>query len=80
MVRYIFCSWYVNFWNSKTKFKLILKLLFLIKIIKKIFFKLVVGILTADLISGIVHWAADSYGSVEMFLIGKVIDIDKFLK
>ena len=32
----------------------------------------VIGILTADLISGIVHWAADSYGSVEMFLIGKV--------
>ena len=31
-----------------------------------------IGILTADLISGIVHWAADSYGSVEMFLIGKV--------
>lgn len=32
----------------------------------------VIGILTADLLSGIVHWAADSYGSVEMFLIGKV--------
>jgi len=31
----------------------------------------VIGILTADLISGIVHWSADSYGSVEMFLIGK---------
>lgn len=36
-----------------------------------IFAAALVGILTADLISGIVHWAADSYGSVEMFLIGK---------
>lgn len=36
-----------------------------------IIFAAVIGILTADLISGIVHWAADSYGSVEMFLIGK---------
>lgn len=31
----------------------------------------VFGILTADLLSGLVHWAADSYGSVDMFLIGK---------
>lgn len=36
-----------------------------------IFFAAFIGILTADLLSGIVHWAADSYGSVEMFLIGK---------
>jgi len=36
-----------------------------------IIFAAVIGILTADLISGIVHWAADSYGSVEMFLVGK---------
>lgn len=34
--------------------------------------KLVIGILTADFFSGIVHWASDSYGSVEMFFIGKV--------
>lgn len=27
--------------------------------------------MTADLLSGIVHWAADSYGSVDMYLIGK---------
>ena len=36
-----------------------------------IFFAAVIAILTADLLSGIVHWAADSYGSVDMYLIGK---------
>lgn len=39
-----------------------------------------IGILTADLISGIVHWSADSYGSVEMFLIGKVNFVILFFK
>lgn len=33
----------------------------------------VIGILTADFFSGLVHWASDSYGSVDMFLIGKAI-------
>jgi len=32
----------------------------------------VIGILSADFFSGIVHWAADSYGSVDQFFIGKV--------
>jgi ubiquitin-conjugating enzyme E2 variant len=31
----------------------------------------VMGILTADFLSGVVHWAADSWGSVEVPLLGK---------
>lgn len=31
----------------------------------------VLAILTADFFSGVLHWAADGYGSVDMFLIGK---------
>ena len=30
------------------------------------------GIITADFASGIVHWAADSWGSIELPIFGKV--------
>jgi plasmanylethanolamine desaturase len=36
-----------------------------------IIFSAICGILTADFGSGIVHWAADTWGSVELPLVGK---------
>lgn len=37
-----------------------------------VIFSAICGILTADFGSGIVHWAADTWGSIELPVIGKV--------
>lgn len=31
------------------------------------------GMLMADVLSGLIHWFADSYGSVDLQIVGKVI-------
>eukprot|EP00794_Sanderia_malayensis_P018861 gene18861-20761_t len=39
--------------------------------LKSLFFAIFLGILTADFLSGLVHWGADSWGSIEIPIVGK---------
>ena len=38
------------------------------------------GMLVADVLSGLTHWFADSYGSVDLSIVGKVILLVTLLK
>ncbi|VDK75982.1 unnamed protein product [Litomosoides sigmodontis] len=41
---------------------------FQLSTLPSVFFFAILGILTADLLSGLVHWAADSFGTVDTFI------------
>lgn len=38
------------------------------------------GMLIADVLSGLIHWFADSYGSVDLQVVGKVMLLVTLLK
>lgn len=45
---------------------------FRVETLSHVIFSAICGILTADFGSGVVHWAADTWGSVELPIVGKV--------
>jgi Lipid desaturase domain len=50
---------------------------FRIERLSAVFLSAICGILTADFGSGLVHWAADTWGSIELPVVGKVMQSTK---